>query len=311
MKSEKNDRSIKRWMEIFSELYSEADSKRTPEQIWIAITAHSSSIGECIRRFDFRELLYFAAHTFCWLCSFVNKCNQLQKDDIFHVTESLSDIVSLKYPLKCGHCMRDYCQCEAGRMDAQRDKSAQYTELFRYREDILASVETYSVTQWKERLRGIYGNRVHIQTPETIGFHFLEEVGEGAVAVRSLSQFRGIVAEGIGGIDATFLNELTTVGGIVEKYKTYYKPGPINYTSRHPDTLKWRMVEAKMRMVIEIADTFSWFCAIMNKLDDILETSEFRLPSLEEKLNEEYIDNQGHPKCAICGQRSCECVFFP
>ncbi len=310
MVREGSDRSIKEWMEIFSELYSEADSKRTPEQIWIAIMAHSSSIGESIRRFYFQELLYYAAHTFCWLCSFVNKCNEV-KDDIFSCTESLCGMVSLKYPIKCGHCMRDYCKCPAKRMDAQRDKSVQYAELFRYRESILTSVETYSVAQWKEKFRDIYGDRVHIQTPESIGFHFLEEVGEGAVAVRMLSQLRRIVAEGIGGIDATFMSKLTTVGGIVKKYETYYKSEPIDYTSRDPDILKWRIVDAKMRMVIEIADTFSWFCAIMNKLDDILEASKFTLPSLEEKLNEEYFDEKGNAKCPTCQEKRCKCVFFP
>lgn len=297
-------------MGVFSELYSKPDFERTPEQIWIAIMAHSSSIGESIRRSAFQELLYYAAHTFCWLCSFVNKCNEVE-DDIFSCTESLCGMVSLKYPLKCGHCERDYCQCPAKGVDAQRDKSAQYGRLFEFRKGILKSVEEYSIASWKETFRNIYGDRVHIQTPETIGFHFLEEVGEGAVAVRSLSQLRKIVVEGIEGIDATFMNGLTAVDGIVEKYKTCYKPGPIDYTSREPDILKWRIVDAKIRMVIEIGDTFSWFCAIMNKLEDILEASRFKLPSLEEKLNEEYFDDDGNPRCPTCKQKSCECVFFP
>lgn len=311
MKSGGNHRSIKEWMRIFSELYSEADSKRTPEQIWVAVMAHSSSIGESIRRFAFGELLHHAAHTFCWLCSFVNKCNEI-KNDIFSCTESLCGIVSLKYPLKCGHCKIDYCQCKARRIDAQRDKSAQYSELFRYREGVLESVETYSIAQWKEKFRDIYGDRVHIQTTDSIGFHFLEEVGEGAVAVRSLSQLRSIVDEGIEGIDENFLNELITVEGIVKNYaKHYIHPKEIDYASKNSEMLKGRIVDAKIRMVIEIADTFSWLCAIMNKLDEILDASEFSLPSLEEKLNEEYINDNGTARCPTCNANPCSCVFFP
>ena len=66
-------KTITEWMGVFSQLYSEPDSKRTPEQLWIAVMAHSSSIGEEIRKVHFPRLLKFAAHAFCWLCSFVNR----------------------------------------------------------------------------------------------------------------------------------------------------------------------------------------------------------------------------------------------
>ena len=310
MKNGKENRPIKDWMEIFSKIYSGMDSKRTPEQIWIAIMAHSSSIGEAIRRFNFKELLYSAAHTFCWLCSFVNKCNKIANDDIFSYKESLCGMVSLKYPLRCGHCELDPCQCRAIKVDTQSDKSAHYTKLAGYREDILKSVETYSISKWKEKFQDIYGDRIHIQTTESIGFHFLEEVGEGAVAVRRLSQLRSICKEGIEGIDASFFKELSTVNGMIENYSKYYKTGIIDYISKDPNMLKRRMVEAKVNLVIEIGDTFSWFCAILNKLDEILETSGFTLSSLEEKLKSEYFDTAGNPRCPTCKGRSCKCIFF-
>jgi hypothetical protein len=310
MENGKEDRPIKEWMDIFSQIYSQVDYKRTPEQIWIAIMAHSSSIGEAIRRFAFQELLCSAAHTFCWLCSFVNKCNKAKEDDIFLYNESVCGIVSLKYPLKCGHCELDYCQCKAKGIDIQKDKSARYKDLARYRNDILKSVETYNISQWKEKFKGIYGDRIHIQTPESIGFHFLEEVGEGAVAVRKLSQLRGILNEGIEGIDTGFFKKLSTVDGMVKDYSTYYKSEAIDCTSKDPNILKWRIVEAKVNLVIEIGDTFSWFCAILNKLDEISETSGFKLSLLEEKIESEYFDANGNPKCPTCNSKTCTCVFF-
>ena len=310
MKSEENIRSIKDWMGIFSELYSEADSKRTPEQMWIAIMAHSSSIGESIRRYNFQELLKYAAHTFCWLCSFINKCNKT-KDDIFSFNELLCEMVSLKYPLVCGHCRKKPCGCDPAEMDEVKDKSTQYEELLELRVGMVESAKEYTIDYWKKVLRDIYGGQVHILPLESIGFHFLEEVGEGAFAVRKLSQLRNIVCKENEGIDLTFLNKLRTVTEIVKKYVEYYQPDrKIYYTSQDSDMLKWRIIDAKITMVIEIADTFAWLCSIMNKLDDIAKHSRFRLPSLEEKLNREYFDNKGNARCPTCNHKPCSCIFF-
>ena len=93
MNSSLDHRKIKDWMTIFSDIYSEADADRSPEQIWIAIMAHTSSIGESIRTVSFERLLNSAAHTFCWLCSFVNKCNTLE-NDIFSLKESVCGTLS-------------------------------------------------------------------------------------------------------------------------------------------------------------------------------------------------------------------------
>lgn len=310
MKSGENHRSIKEWMQIFSELYSGVDSKRTSEQMWIAVMAHSSSIGESIRKVSFAELLKSAAHTFCWLCGFVNHCNT-RKDDVFSFTELLCEMVSLKYPLVCGHCMQKPCGCFPPEIDKVRDKAAQYGKLLEQRKGVLKSVRAYSIDDWKKAFRDIYGGQVHILTLDSIGFHFLEEVGEGVLAVRKLGQLRSIVDKGIPGIDLSFLNELRTAGRIVRQYKEYYQPERgIDYTSLDTDMLKWRIIDAKIVMIIEIADTFSWFCSIMNKLDDIAAHSGFTLPSLEEKLNQEYFDDQGNARCPTCGNKPCSCVFF-
>lgn len=309
MMDEETNRSIKDWMGIFSGIYSKVDAQRTPEQIWVAVTAHSSSIGESIRRYAFSELLKYAAHTFCWLCSFVNKCNQV-KDDVFSCTETVCGMVSLKYPFKCGHCRKDYCSCDPIEMDTQIDKSAKYERLVQDRQDVLLSVEGFSITDWKRKFQDIFGHRIHLLAFENIGFHFLEEVGEVAVAVRKLSQLKNVLYDGIEGIRIEFLKELTTVEGIVENYKTYYVSGDTDYTSRDTNMIKWRMVDAKMALVIEIADTFSWFCAILNKLDSILKGCGFPFSTLEEKLCEVYIDDKGNARCPTCKKEQCECIFY-
>lgn len=303
-------KTITQWMEAFSKLYSEPDSKRTPEQLWVAVTAHSSMIGECIRRYHFKKLLQYAAHTFCWLSSFVNRCKSTDSP-MFSVSESLSEIVSLKYPRACGHCVSKPCKCHPTEMDKIDDKAAHYERLFEERKGVIKSVEHYTIRDWKNTFASIYGEQVHILTLESIGFHFLEEVGEGATAVRKLGQLKRVASEKTEGIEASFLEELNTVEGIVKNYTVHKtQDGNIDYVSREADMIKWRIAEAKMSLVIEIADTFSWFCSILNKLDSISDNCDLRLPTLEEKLNSEYLDNSGQPKCPTCEKDTCQCVFF-
>ena len=316
MKAQKDNRSIKEWMGIFSDLYSKADSKRTPEQMWIAVMAHTSSIGESIRLFAFERLMNSAAHTFCWLCSFVNKCDTLQEDDVFSMKESLCGIVSLKYPLKCGHCLSAPCKCDPEKMDREEDKSAKYTVLLDQRERVLESFERYSIADATKMFNEIYGGRIHIQTLNNIGFHFLEEMGEAAFSIRKLSQLRNI-ADSDTEIDSAFLKGLSTVEGIVRNFaKHRKKPEDMNWASVEPDMLRARLVDAKMGLVIEIADSLSWFCAILNKLNKISRTiSEHpaapdMLKPLEQVLIAEYFDAKGDARCPTCKNNPCICSFF-
>jgi len=314
---EQKSRSIKKWMEVFSELYSEADSKRTPEQMWIAVMAHASSIGESIRRVAFERLLGSAAHTFCWLCSFVNKCNTLE-NDVFSITESLCGIVSLKYPGVCGYCKETPCKCDPVAIEKIENKSTLYKDLLERRSLILSSFEDYCIDDCTQVFHNIYSGRIHIQTFESIGFHFLEEVGEAAVRVRQLSQLKKVTDDVTTGIDLAFLRELSTVEGIVKNYPKHEKSlKHINYDSRDPNMLKARLVGAKMGLVVEIADSFSWFCSILNKMDSISksihENPEKHQPiirPLEQVLNEKYFDSNGNARCPSCNSNPCNCAFY-
>lgn len=313
-----NHKMISDWEKIFSTLYAEADSRRTPEQMWIAVMAHSSQIGEAIRKFEFERLLNSAAHTFCWLCSFVNKCNALHKDDVFSISESLSGIVSLKYPYTCGHCIQNPCDCDPVRMEGEKDKSAKYAELLDRRQRIWGSFKTYSIDNYKKMFYDVYHGRLHIQTLENIGFHFLEEVGEAAVSVRQLSQLRKIAADSDTGVDSDFLRQLNSIEGIVDNYGKYgKKPKEVDYSSKEQGMLKARVVNAKMDMIAEIGDLFSWYCAILNKLDSISKSifddpSKHNdvLPPLEEVLTIEYSVSDGNAKCPGCHTSPCNCKFY-
>jgi hypothetical protein len=313
-----NSKRIKEWQDVFRAVYRNADSNRTPEQMWIAVMAHSSQIGESIRRFAFESLLNSAAHTFSWLCSFVNKCNTLPADDIFSISESLCGIVSLKYPNVCGHCTNSRCTCDPETMEKQKNKSARYLDLLNRRKDILGAHEDYSIKSYQKMFFYIYGGRLPIQTLESVGFHFLEETGEAAVCIRQLSQLRMVAKNRDTEIDPSFLKQLTTVDGIVNNYAKYGKEQKdIELTSNKPEMLMSRIADAKLGLVVEIGDSFSWFCAILNKLysisnsmyEDPKQHPEV-LPSLEAVLAKEYLDKDRKPMCYLCKKNPCICLFY-
>ena len=314
------DRQIEQWSGMFSGIYSGVDKKRTPEQIWIATMSHTSSIGEAIRRVAFESLLMSAAHTFCWLCSFVNQCNALEKHDVFSLTDSLCGIVCLKYPGACGYCRGIPCKCDPAKMDKEKNKAAEYVDLLSRRKLVLSSFEGYCLADCMRVFNDIYGGRIHIQTLESIGFHFLEEIGEAAVAVRRLGQLRRVASDTSTGIDDRFLTQLVTVEGIVAAYSEYgVKPDDIDHAAQSPEMLRARLVDAKIGLLIEIGDAFSWFCAVLNKLayiseaifEDPLKHPDAILQPLDCVLASEYLDSSGRPRCPTCREPQCECVFFP
>jgi len=317
---EESHKPIAEWVEVFNELYSKVDSKRTPEQMWTAVMAHTSSIGESIRKVAFKDLMRSAAHTLCWLCSFVSKCNELLDDDVFKISESLCGIVSLKYPNKCGHCIDSPCRCDPVEIESETDKSVRFKKLLTLRNQDIEAFEIYSIGKYREMFNNIYRARGHIQTLESIGFHFLEEIGEAAVNIRKLSQLRNIAKDDSSGIDEDFLKQLLTIEKIVEYYDEYYKDyfkekNLIKYTSTEPNMLKARIIEAKMGLVSEIGDSFSWFCGVLNKVDSISRSiwdnpENHNIRTLEQELDDEYIDPDGIPICPTCKRNPCECVFY-
>lgn len=295
------DKAILEWIRIFEKIYSNADSKRTPEILWIGTMAHCSAMGEAIRRVNFEDLLNSATHAFCWICSYVGKCNTL-KDNVFSIDDCLSGIVAFKYPLQCGHCFETPCHCSPKEMDAKKDKSAIYEKLLKLRRKV--KYETFGISEWQDTFNTIYGNNIHMLTLDNIGFHFLEEVGEAAMAVRMLDQLKSV------SIGNGFLKSISTIEGLVTEWNNHKKIiESVNYTSKDEGMLRARIIDAKVHMVIEIADTFSWFCSILNKVKTIYEINKLEFKPFEERLDEEYIKD-GTPKCPTCGNTECSCVFF-
>lgn len=309
-------RLISDWTKNFASIYSRSDKGRGAEEFWIATMAHSSVIGESIRRVDYPQLMKAAAHTFCWMCCYVNYCNTTD-DLLFYCKHSLCDIVFFKFPNVCGHCREIPCKCDPFKMDSQKDKAADYMKLLERWKDYRRT-EGHRIKEWLNMFRDIYGGRIHLLTLESIGFHFLEEAGEEAKAVRQLVQMRGVLDGGIEGLDRSFLQEISGIEKLVEEYKKCERDEEgkpkIKMDSNALEHVKTRIVKAKMDFFIELADTFSWFCAILIKMLGIIKNNrigELDDYNLEVFLEKEYKASSEGLKCPTCDGRPCKCIFFP
>jgi hypothetical protein len=280
--------------------------------MWVAATAYFSAMGEAIRRMHFADLMHSAAHAFCWMCSFVLACNRA-KGTVFELIESFSDLVACKYPLVCKHCRQRFCQCNPKTMDGMTNKAAKYRLLLSDRAKLGPAPNSYDLSLWLNVFDEIYGQHIHMLTLESIGFHFLEEAGEELTAIRGLVQLENVLQAELDGINESFLGRLTSFDGVVNLYEKYVGHKTPN-NKNDPDTIKARLVHAKVDMFTEFADTFSWFCSIVNKVTSIARNCNesdcfFTLKAFQDKLMQEYLPN-GTPVCPSCQQCPCECVFF-
>jgi hypothetical protein len=197
-------------------------------------------------------------------------------------------------------------------MDAASNKGANYRKLLEQRKMLANAPDTYGLSQWLKTFNDIYGQNTHMLTLESIGFHFLEEAGEELTALRGLVQLKKVKDESLAGIDTAFLEKLATYEGIVELYEIHGTVKP-ETKKREPIAIMSRLVHAKMDMVTEFADTFSWFCSILNKTKSIAancgENCQFAQDAFQDTLNRVYLRN-GSPCCPSCDNSPCGCVFY-
>jgi len=341
MSTRKNGVKIDIWADKFRELYKDPDGDRAPEEFWNAVMAHLSGVGEAIRKTHYLEMIKNAVHAFCWMVCFVNKCNEVTDDPVFYLTNTFSEVVGLKYPLVCGHCLEPKCVCDAVSMDKEKDKSAKYHDLIDIWKESIESKD-FSIAEWLGNFKKIYASLIHIQTIESIGFHLLEEAGEEAKAVRSLVRFRRLKDPGTTDrdinriINERFFEKISNIEGLVGEYRkavTFVKKmyrddtelritekkakGRIDFTSNDAKLIKARLVFVKMDFVVELADTFSWFCALMIKLEEIIENQDLGYKDkeqymLEYRMKQEYNYNRKNTPihCYSCGHEKCECIFI-
>lgn len=310
--------TIPEWSKIMWNIYSDCDRSLKPENAWLPVMAHLSEVGEVIRRSHWEDLFRAASFAFSWMCSNVNLCRDIPLC-VFSIDHNLSEIVALKYPRRCGHCMCSPCNCNSIEMDEASDKAGKYMEL--YKEWRLGGRgDDYSIEEWLDIFRCIYGNKIHTQNIVDIGFHLLEEAGEEAKAIRHLLKFQGIRNYDIRGIDDNFLIKISKIPTLLEEYtniENALKEVPrknLNslsfVTGKDWRILRARLVKAKVDFLIEQADTFSWLMAVLIRVNEIIDHNHGGHRTFEIILHEEFGYNKGG-YCSECEQEQCRCIFFP
>lgn len=318
--NQSRDRSIAEWCHDFGYLYRKADKGRPPEEHWLAALAHCSSVGEAIRKQHYSDLMYCAAHTFCWICSYVSNLasRSLQLSDLlFYWPVGLSETIYLKFPGLCPYCLSNPCKCHAQKIDQQKNKGAHYVELLKHWKG--GKVSGHTLRDWQTLFFSLYGSRIHVEELSSIGFHFLEEAGEEAQGVRKALQLRGAIGGRGSSVKEDYLLKLSSIEGLINEYANgdfprLRKTGKplIDPTSADPALIRARIVDSKMDIVIELADTFSWFCSILLKVEGLLKESELWSKKYDiEQYLESHYGHFGKPlKCPACKEQRCRCQSF-
>ncbi len=325
------ERSLNDWFEGFAKLYAVPDSKREPEHFWIGVMAHFSSVGEAIRQYEFLRIYETSAHAICWLLCFANKLRTTD-DLIFKIDEPIWRLAGFKFPKKCGHCMQEACNCSQYEREGNNSKEFKYGEWLPELDKVEAELKHFTLRAWMEMYRKIFGKKMELRPLDSIGFKLLEEGGETAKAIRSLTQFRGVIHDHTVDIDGSFLEEIITIKGIVEKHtaltnelKKRYNvtdgKDVRNHVKSHDmdlTAIKWKIADFKLNLVSEYCDSFSWLCSLLDKCNHIHGKLELENEAdkdkwdIEKKLSEIYESKHATEslKCYACHKASCECIIF-
>lgn len=325
------ERSLSDWLDGFSKLYAVPDSKREPEHFWIGVMAHFSSVGEAIRQYEFLKIYSTSAHAICWLLCFANKLRTTD-DLIFKIDEPIWRLAGFKFPKKCGHCMNEKCDCSQYEREGNKSKEFKYGGWLAELDKVEPEIKLFTLCEWMEMYCKIFGKKMELRPLDSIGFKLLEEGGETAKAIRALTQFRGVIEDHTVDIDGKFLEEISTISGMVEKHtdltnelKKRYNVIEGKDIRQHVKSddmdstvIKWKITDFKLNLVSEYCDSFSWLCSLLDKCNhihgklDLRNEADKKKWNIEKKLSEIYGSNYAAEllKCYACHKESCECIIF-
>jgi hypothetical protein len=325
------ERTLNDWLDGFAYLYGVPDSRRQPEHFWIGAMAHFSSVGEAIRQYEFLNIYKTSAHAICWLLCFANKIRRTE-DLLFRVDEPIWRLAGFKFPMKCGHCMQDSCNCSTYEREGAKSKEFRYEQWLSELDKVEVNLKERSISGWMAMYCKIFGKKMELRPLDSIGFKLLEEGGETAKAIRSLTQFRGVIDDAELKIDKAFLEEISNLKGMVHTHKILTDQLKEHYNLEHAKDvrkkvkshvrdstlIKWRIVDCKLNLVSEYCDSFSWLCSLLDKCNHIHGKLELTADTDIDKWNIEkilttiYHSNSVYEKmkCYSCIKENCECLIF-
>lgn len=240
MKRKKHDDSemtLDDWSKRFSDKFYNQDQNRSYSEMWLQTVEHAADVAEAIREHNYNNACHNLAEVFCWMSSFINKCNREQDEgSFFKMDEQFSEIVWLKYHQKCPLCDTSPCYCPLMKSRINEFKSEVKEERYdrielEGRDQINHGNNIKEIERLVEMYEKIYRTSYVLSTIEEICFHFTEEIGEVAEMVHKLDKKNG--------------KEL------------------INLTDEQKSEIK----EYQRQLKRELADVFSWSVALIIKFN--------------------------------------------
>lgn len=254
-------------------------------------------------------------------------------DDYIGGPERFEKWLLLKYPDCCPTCGNRPCICAAYRSIMEDRNNKKYDEFWKthkaqfmeLRKRFSASTDgklsqatkvmyDSSIENWIGMFRGIYASG-HIEVSlESVGFHFLEEVGEvsdGLLCLEELHKYKNQI--GVYKAGSVELHKIIEEkAGKDEQYEKFWE----EYLSQckgekgdvsHDKLLKY-LLKINMTLIKEeLADVFSWMCAILNKIEALSKnwSPDMRPRSLSEALHAHYRLSEGKVGCSYCSDTIC------
>jgi NTP pyrophosphatase (non-canonical NTP hydrolase) len=206
--------SVDEYVNIAKEVWKGIHSRRTVLDYVLHVLDHASKLGEAIRRDDADLILREIGQTANWLFGLVAKLNddKIGWESRLNIQTMFSHMIWSKYPGlcphcfqriyvlnegkkvaddlvseikgKCKYCLSDYPKVEKRSADPEYKKKIQSCEeeLRSYAQKSLEEIPK-SLQKMEAMFQSIYEPNIALATPESIGFHILEETGEMSRAV--------------------------------------------------------------------------------------------------------------------------------
>lgn len=302
------------YVDTVREVWTTIHTRRTVIDYALHVLDHASRLGEAVRLDEPDRILDEIAETANWLFGFVAKLNDEKGgwEQAFNIPTKLSRMVWGKYPGFCPHCFERlymvrrgrgsteeiaaeiwakcrYCLADYPRVE-YRAKAREYRQLeeraHAKRVDIARATETEipsSLRELERMFHTIYESNVAISTPESIGFHILEETGEMARAVIDL-----------------YTNKPNDPKGIVRRR--------VDLCDEVAEVFAWLCsLTAKVRAHVESIDRYGEELN-PSRLPGAKREGLAKKVGLEEILLLRHLDDKGKEyRCDYCRSRPCVC----
>jgi NTP pyrophosphatase (non-canonical NTP hydrolase) len=252
-------------------------------------------------------------------------------DDFISGPERYEKWILWKYPNACPTCGNCPCVCAAYRRIMEDRNNSGYDAFWkqhaadfatlkeRYRSangEVNQEVKTLyegSLDDWVEMFHKIYGSGHIEMSLESIAFHFLEEIGEvsdGLLCLDELFRYRGTRQDHP--VDARSLHDrVIQRAGEDPAHRRFSDEYQAASERWHEDKSEFafsRLVDINVSLMKEeLADVFSWMCALLNKIDAAAKywNPEGASHRLADELHDRYSTGPGDTGCSYCGRAIC------